>query len=172
MVEDDDEEMTMGSNSSLLKENRKDEDTPQIPLCGFLSVQYYQPYFDLDTQEVINRVWNSLFFCRRQETFLETIIQKPDAYGPFWITTSLIFTIAVSSNISSWLLTWISGQNWMYNFQNVVTLVSIIYGFAIAGPFLIWLLFKNLETPMNLVHLLCLYGYSLFIYIPASVRQI
>ena len=62
-----------------------------------------------------------------------------------------------------------SGQhNWIYNFQNIVTLVSIIYGFATIGPVLIWLLFKNLETPMNLVPLLCLYGYSLFIYIPVS----
>ena len=88
---DDDEEM----NSSLLRgesSRKTEDDTRQMPFCGCISVQYYQPYFDLDTQDVINRIWNSLFFCRRQETFLDSIIQKPDAYGPFWVLIiSLLF---------------------------------------------------------------------------------
>lgn len=84
---EDDEEMNMSANSSLLRgESRKTEDdSRQMPFCGCISVQYYQPYFDLDTQDVINRIWSSLFFCRRQETFLDSIMQKPDAYGPFWV---------------------------------------------------------------------------------------
>jgi hypothetical protein len=84
--EDDDEEMNTDSKSSLLRENRPAEGTEGIPFCGCLSVKFYQPYFDLDTQDVYNRIWSSLFFCRRQDTFLDSFATKtPDAYGPFWV---------------------------------------------------------------------------------------
>ena len=99
-MDDDDEEMN-SSNSSLLKDNRKEGDESgqsAIPFCGCLSVQYYQPYFDLDTQEIINRIWSSFFFCRRQETFLETITRKPDAYGPFWVC--FVLSIMLDQNFN------------------------------------------------------------------------
>jgi hypothetical protein len=84
----DDEEMNLGPHSSLLKGDvAKPEDS--IPLCGCLSVRYYQPYFNVDTSDVLQRMWSSFFFCRREETFLEHIIVKsPDAYGPIWVKQS------------------------------------------------------------------------------------
>ena len=88
--DDDDEEMNTNSKSSLLRgENRPTTDGTEggsIPFCGCLSVKFYQPYFDLDTQDVSNRIWSSLFFCRRQDTFLDNFATKnPDVYGPFWV---------------------------------------------------------------------------------------
>jgi hypothetical protein len=66
-------------NDTSLKEQ------PEIPFCGCLSVRYYQPYFDVDTAEVIGRIGNALFYCGRDQTFLNLIGDKPDAYGPFWV---------------------------------------------------------------------------------------
>jgi hypothetical protein len=84
--EDDDEEMNTNSKSSLLREARPSDGPESIPFCGCLSVKFYQPYFNLDTEDVVNRIWTSLFFCRRQETFLDSFATKaPDAYGPFWV---------------------------------------------------------------------------------------
>lgn len=58
---------------------------PEIPLCGFMTVQYYQPFFDVDTVDITNRILASTFYCRREQNFVSLIGDKPDAYGPIWV---------------------------------------------------------------------------------------
>lgn len=110
---------------------------PEVPLCGFLTVQYYQPFFDVDTVDISNRILASTFFCRREQNFVTMIGDKPDAYGPIWvrkdllgvaslfqrsdnqcmsmtvqIATTLVFLIAVSSHLSAWFSSWMKGLHW------------------------------------------------------------
>lgn len=68
----------------MLQETSKE--LPDIPMCGFLSIRYYQPYFDVDTNDVVSRITQASFFCNREQNFLTTIAEKPDAYGPFWVS--------------------------------------------------------------------------------------
>jgi len=145
----------------------------EIPFCGCLTVRYYQPYFDVDTKDVLARILNSLFYCRAGpgENFLALTTDKPDAYGPFWIATSLLFSVAVSSHISRWLSSWMSGLNWEYNFESVVTSASIVYGFAVAVPLVMYIILGQYGARFKYITALCLYGYSLFVYIPATVRS-
>merc|ERR1712034_201295 len=93
-----------------------------------------------------------------------------DAYGPFWIATTLLFSIAVSANISSYVH-FIGGDvGWEYDFQVVLTCASLVYGFALFIPLIMWVAGKQIENltfPFPLA--LCLYGYSLFSFIPASI---
>lgn len=56
-----------------------------IPCCGCLSVQFYQPYFDINSDDVKNRLLQALFYCKRGELFLTVVGDKPDAYGPVWV---------------------------------------------------------------------------------------
>ena len=43
---DDDDEMNLNSSSAgLLREEKKSDDATDIPLCGCLSIRFYQPYF-------------------------------------------------------------------------------------------------------------------------------
>lgn len=63
---------------------------PEVPLCGFLTVQYYQPFFDIDTVDISNRILASTFFCRREQNFVTMIGDKPDAYGPIWVRSRII----------------------------------------------------------------------------------
>ena len=63
--------------------------------CACLSVAYYRPYFDVDTDEVAARLRAALFFCN--EPFGATLRGKPDAYGPWWVATTLVFAVAVTS---------------------------------------------------------------------------
>jgi hypothetical protein len=114
---DDDEEMNINEASSrLIREKGSSSDTDSsandIPFCGCLSIRYYKPYFDVETKEIIERLFNSLFFCKREIKFLDLISQKPDAYGPFWISTTLVFCIAVTSHISSWMVAWMNNAQW------------------------------------------------------------
>lgn len=167
---EDDEEMNVNnsSNASLLTKAAPPE-TPEIPFCGCLSVRYYQPYFDVDTNDVYVRLLNSLFYCRRENNFLALIADKPDAYGPFWIATTLVFSVAVTSHISSWISSWMSSKNWEYDFQSIVSSASLIYGFAGIVPTLIYFGLNNVNAKISFVSLLCLYGYSLAVFIPATL---
>jgi hypothetical protein len=132
----DEEEMTV-TNRGRGADSTSEKNTnviPEIPFCGCISVQFYQPYFDLDTADVISRISSAMFYCRREENFLNLMKDKPDAYGPFWIATTLVFTVAVTSHINSWLLSWMSGKTWVYDFQSIVSALSLIYGFAAGVP--------------------------------------
>lgn len=108
----DDEEMNITHKSSNVSQSVDKNDHLDIPLCGCLSVRYYQSYFDIDTVDVISRISNAMFYCKREDNFLSRVKDKPDAYGPFWIATTLIFTLAVTSHINSWLSSWMQGKNW------------------------------------------------------------
>jgi len=57
-----------------------------------------------------------------------------------------------------------------YNFQSVLTASSLVYGFAGVAPVLIWFVFKQYDATLKFVSVVCLYGYSLTIFIPAVVR--
>lgn len=60
-------------------------------------------YFDVDTREVGDRLLYALSPVGRQNSFRDVVAGNPDLYGPFWICATLIFTIAVTSNLSSYL---------------------------------------------------------------------
>ncbi len=44
-----------------------------MPFCGCLSMRYYQPYFDIDTQEIYSRIIASVFYCRSTTSFIATL---------------------------------------------------------------------------------------------------
>lgn len=83
-----DEDEIDSERSSLMhgQQSTGSSSVPDIPLCGFMSVQYYQPFFDVDTMDITNRIMHSLLYCRREQNFLVTVGDKPDAYGPFWVS--------------------------------------------------------------------------------------
>jgi hypothetical protein len=168
--DEDDDDMNLNSSSAgLLREEKKDNDN-DIPLCGCLSIRFYQPYFDVDTNEVIQRIMNAVFFCNRENNFMTMINDKPDAYGPFWIATTLVFSLAVTSHINNWLTSWLQQKAWEYDFQSVVTASSLVYTFAAGVPLSLWFIFRQLtEAKMKLITLICLYGYSLLVFIPATL---
>ena len=177
---DEDEEMNLSmSSTGLIREQGNKEGgaggaggQEDVPFCGCLTVRYYQPYFDVDTADVSARITSAIFYCRAgtADNFLATTAEKPDAYGPFWVATSLVFVVAVSSHVSSWLTSWMSGKNWEYNFESVVTSASIVYGFAAGAPLVMYLILGQYGARFKLISAVCLYGYSLSIYILAAVR--
>jgi hypothetical protein len=56
-----------------------------------------------------------------------------------------------------------------YDFNSVVSIAAVVYSFLGCVPLAIWFLFRQLETNTSLVAILCVYGYSLTVFIPASV---
>lgn len=105
---------SMASSTGSTSEKVGQESRDEIPFCGCLTVKYYQPFFDVDTKDIVSRIGSAVFYCRASsgENFMSLTAEKPDAYGPFWIATSLVFTIAVTSHISRWVSSWMLGENW------------------------------------------------------------
>jgi len=73
-----------------------------LMLC--ISMDSYRAYFDIDVDDIVARIKSVCFDFYKPEHFRNNVLglQKtdalkgPDLYGPFWITMTLIFFIAVS----------------------------------------------------------------------------
>uniref|UniRef100_A0A034W9N0 Protein YIPF n=1 Tax=Bactrocera dorsalis TaxID=27457 RepID=A0A034W9N0_BACDO len=160
-----------------------DADTSAGNKVSFLTLEYYQQFFNVDTYVVIERIVNSMIPKRAGGNYLRSSIgQNPDLYGPFWITVTLIFSIAISGNIASYLQHANDNYHWRYNFHLVSYAATCIFIYANLFPIALWALFKYSLKPItddvetesadyspSLLSLMCIYGYSLFIYIPVSV---
>lgn len=58
-------------------------------MCGLLSLQFYQPYFDVNTSDVKMRVLQAAWPLRKRSTsFLGEgeSSQQADLYGPVWVS--------------------------------------------------------------------------------------
>merc|ERR1719248_52953 len=88
--------------------------------ASFWSITYYQPLFDVDTLQVLNRIKGSLL-PRPKGAFFELISANPDLYGPFWISTTLIFAMAITGNLASFFAFKPTADHpsWTYNFNQL-----------------------------------------------------
>jgi hypothetical protein len=66
-------------------------------------------FFDVDTADIKTRLLRSVMVWKEQP-FLSDESIKPDLYGPFWTATTLVFVLAVTSHVSSWMN--FKGENW------------------------------------------------------------
>lgn len=166
-------EMNLGMKSDpTLSPSSSSSDLPEkaaasAGLCACFTIAYYRPFFDLNTNDVRDRLLATILFFKNaeDETFLQTVAEKPDAYGPFWTATTLIFIISATSNITRYL-----NKGFSYDFSLVTFCVSLVYGYLLAVTLALWLGCKYMvEKPLPYMSLVCLVGYSFFIYIPCTM---
>lgn len=162
-----------------------DESPSTTPKVSMFQIEYYQQFFNIDTNDVVDRIFNSMIPNRASASYLKTKLEvNPDLYGPFWVTTTLIFTIAISGNLANFFQhDHNSPFHWHYNFHLVSYASTCIILYVCIMPFVIWSVLKysvDLQDDTNpdlesapyipsLLSLICLYGYSLAVYIPVSV---
>ncbi|KAM7272487.1 hypothetical protein ACFE04_027150 [Oxalis oulophora] len=142
------------------------DETPQP--SGWLrkfTIATYQPYFDVDTIDVLERIKDSLFPFRG--TFTEKTSTNPDLYGPFWICTTLIFVAASIGTFVTYVTNELQKKEWNYDIQIVTWSAGLFYGYSTVIPLGLYIILKYFSAPAGFVQLLCLYGYSLFVFIPA-----
>lgn len=145
----------------------------------FWTFEYYQMLFDVDSQQVKNRIVGSILPWPGKN-FVEVYLRsKPDLYGPFWICATLVFAIAISGNMSSFLK--YRGQpkyKYVPDFRKVTMAATAIYSYAWLVPLALWgfLTWRNRRTTSlvsySFLQIVCVYGYSLSIYIPAVILWI
>ncbi|CAB3225552.1 unnamed protein product [Arctia plantaginis] len=175
------------SNPNYAFEESKITEEPEAPPQtnhNFWTIEYYQKYFDVQTNEVVERIISSVLPQKVSRNYFDEKIKgKPDLYGPIWISVTLIFTIAVSGNIASYLQ---NANNksfqWRYDFHMVSIAATAIATYVWIVPLALWASLKwttntdahdeieNQDTKSpTMISLFCLYGYSLSIYVPVAV---
>nr|KJB82570.1 hypothetical protein B456_013G204700 [Gossypium raimondii] len=129
------------------------------------TIAAYKPYFDVDTSDIIDRLKESLFPFRG--TFTEKTATNPDLYGPFWICTTLIFVAASIGTFVTYIAHKLKKKEWDYDINLVTWSAGVFYGYVTVVPLILYVILKYFSAPSGLVQLFCLYGYSLFVFIPA-----
>jgi hypothetical protein len=141
-------------------------------MCSCFTVQYYQPYFDVDTAVVRARMMRSLTAIQpANRDFLSITQNNADLYGPFWIITTLVFVIGATSNFSSYLGFVQSADNprWYYDFTLMTGAAGLCYGFGFGVPAGMWAMAKYFNLPLSLIQAVCLYGYSHSVYVLVAI---
>ncbi|KAL3869601.1 hypothetical protein ACJMK2_042268, partial [Sinanodonta woodiana] len=159
----DEEDETEGDKSQLLQDGKTSP--------SFWTFEYYKQFFDVDTNQLLYRIAGSMT-PRPNSKYLKGYIRpNPDLYGPFWICCTLVFTTAITGNLANYLQTAGKDYKWKYDFHKVTYAAAAIFGYwwvlptAIFG--LLW--WRKSQTGITFLEILCVYGYSLAIYIPISI---
>ncbi|ESQ52671.1 hypothetical protein EUTSA_v10017061mg [Eutrema salsugineum] len=145
------------------------EQQPPNNWKGFFNVYSYTQYFDVDTDVVLNRLMSSLY--PTSGDFFNKIDANPDLYGLVWICTTLVFVFASLGNCATYLVKKRTDSNarWDFDVNYINLAASIIYGYAIIVPLAFYFSLRYMGSKADLLRFWCLWGYSLFIFVPASL---
>ncbi|RCH77543.1 hypothetical protein CU098_005315, partial [Rhizopus stolonifer] len=92
------------------------------------SVEYYAQFFDVNTSQVIERCLKSMYPVG--DFAHDTLNNNPDLYGPFWIATSVVFSVFVCSSLAGSLAAYMSGKPYVYDFTLLSFAVVVVYIYA------------------------------------------
>jgi ABC-type glycerol-3-phosphate transport system permease component len=99
----------------------------------------------------------------------DTLNHQPDLYGPFWISTTVVFSVFVCSSLAGSLAAYIAGQTHEYDFRTLSVAVFVIYMYGFFCPAAVWAATKYFGCQPSLLDIVNYYGYGLTIWVPVSV---
>lgn len=145
----------------------EDVQTPNT-WSGYFNISSYQPYFNVDTDIVFDRLICAVY---PMGGFYMKIDSNPDMYGPVWISTTLVFILSALGNCAAYLMSNRSKTDIAWNFDvNYVNWAACaIYGYLLSVPAAFYFLLRYFGSNAGLVKLWCIWGYSLFIFIPTAL---
>ena len=127
-------------------------------------LNYFKQYFKITTKDIQNRIISSLKPINN--SFYEEAINKPDLYGPFWIYTTLIFSIAAGGSLSKYFND-ISTENFFQKFVPIAGSLIYIIGFGL--PLLLYFGTRIFGEKIPYFTIVCIYGYSFTCFIPVML---
>ncbi|NP_001088236.1 Yip1 domain family member 2 S homeolog [Xenopus laevis] len=165
---DSEEEEGESDQTELLASQKK--------TSSFWTFQYYQDFFDIDTYQVLDRVRGSILPIPGKNFVRNHLRNNPDLYGPFWICATLVITVTIMGNLGTYMrLHDQKGYKYSPEFHKLSVAGVTIYSYAWAVPLGLWgfLQWRKGVSPevgsYSFMETVCLYGYSLSAYIPATV---
>ncbi|XP_028341025.1 protein YIPF2 isoform X1 [Physeter macrocephalus] len=125
---------------------------------------------------VLDRIKGSLLPRPGHNFVRHHLRNRPDLYGPFWICATLAFVLAITGN-----LTLVLAQrrdpsiHYSPQFHKVTVAGTAIYCYAWLVPLALWGFLqwrkgvRERVGPYTFLETVCVYGYSLFVFIPTVV---
>ncbi|KAK3278461.1 hypothetical protein CYMTET_13601 [Cymbomonas tetramitiformis] len=165
----DDNDFQDRPREALLDDKAQENSSGDAKKTSMFSIARYSKYFDVDTRDVLDRISDSVFIPHPGDgDFLTKCSRQPDLYGPFWICTTLVFVTAASGNFADYLGN--KEDEWYYDIGEVTFSSLLFYGYTVIFPIILYFVLRfYVKGPLNFSALLCLYGYSLFVFIPISM---
>ncbi|KJH47709.1 Yip1 domain protein [Dictyocaulus viviparus] len=159
---------------SISSQNLHVKDNDNVSTTGrkssFFSLGFYQQFFDVETDQVVLRILNSIV-PTNNNYILDFVHPVPDFWGPFWISVTLVFSISIFGNIAQYIEN--DGEIGEYgsDFRLVTSSASLIFIYAVLVPVLLSTILwqRKSELQYSLSDLLCAYGYSLSVFVPVSI---
>ncbi|CAH8616296.1 unnamed protein product [Heterobilharzia americana] len=105
---------------------------------SFLTLKFYQQYFDVDTSQVLTRLATALVPNPRTNFIQHSLKPHADLYGPFWVATTLMLIAAIGGNISNYLQSRAEVPSWHYDFHKVTLTSSVIYVYWCLMPLVLY----------------------------------
>ena len=134
--------------------------------CSILSIEYWREYFDVTQDEIAGKVRAALNPTTSE--FEQKIDAKVDLYGPFWISTTLIFCLIVLPRLWDVLLF----RPQTSSIQKVGFGFTLVYGGLATFTFVFFGLGKFLGSPVTLFKIAAIYGYSYTIFLAAALATV
>lgn len=137
----------------------------------FWNIEYYQPYFDVDTQTVLQRCYTTLIPTEAR-TYISTHLNPPDLYGPFWTLTTLAFALFLSSSLAASITKYLSTEDavYDYDFHLLSIAATMVYAYGLALPVLFWLALRYIGVgEWSVVEAISVWGYGQFVWIPVAI---
>eukprot|EP01026_Neomeris_dumetosa_P071005 TRINITY_DN7140_c0_g1_i3.p1 TRINITY_DN7140_c0_g1~~TRINITY_DN7140_c0_g1_i3.p1 ORF type:complete len:297 (-),score=35.07 TRINITY_DN7140_c0_g1_i3:394-1284(-) len=137
-------------------------DDPERKIKGWLT--WFSQYFDVDTNDVLQRCLHSLYGPLKKD-FYENTKEKPDLYGPFWITTTVIFLAVIASSIVKSF-----DKAKKDDLSELSWAVGLFYSYVFIVGLVFWGILKLYgQNDASLASVWCMYGYTMTIWVPVSI---
>lgn len=136
-------------------------------------IEYYQPWFNIDSSDVLLRLQGALLLQPSMD-FFELIQDRPDLYGPFWISTSALFFTFITSSI----MTLFTQDTKPIGLHHIGLAAFFLYIILLGWPSFAYLALAYYTPPSSSSHLpswtqwVCIYGYALASLLPFSILAV
>ena len=139
------------------------EDKKEQSACAIFTIEYWKEYFDVSEQEIVSKLKSTLNPTQTAFEFL--IDSKVDLYGPFWISTTLIFSMIVMPQF--WRVLLLSDDS--FDIAKIGFAFTLIYGALAAFTFTLYGMSVYAGTKVGLFKIAAVYGYSYTSFLIAAV---
>lgn len=154
---------------------------------------YYSFLFDVSTSQVLRRLGGSVFPVRARllpllsnpvfspaldsddASFGTAPTESADFYGPLWILATLVALLPAAGDLGRYLEMLLAEEKaggWSYDEAKLGQAASLLFGYILIVPLLMWGVLKWFGADMRLADIICTYGYSFFVLVPATLISI
>lgn len=149
------------SNNANVPNNGPAPENPTI-----FSLSYFQKFFNVNTEDVIKRIKDSIVPSLKADYFESQIKARPDLYGPVWVCLTLSFSLAIGSNLFDYFTSTRNElEHWKYGFHVITKALFAVFLYSWILPLMLWSLLKwylASEVRKNKFHFVNYSSYLMF----------